>query len=317
MISSSDISIIIQGPVVGKPLDLYENQGTQQCIDNIREHLPYAEIIVSTWEGTEIHHLKEVDKIVFSKDPGAITYNDYELKGVYNNNNRQIVSTYAGLKAATKPYAIKFRCDFRFRNTNFLTFFKKYESRFAKYSFFSDRVITCNLAFRDCTKHPVLFAISDLFQFGNTNDLYNLWDIPLQLEPETTRAYSYNKQFFNDPFRFNQYKMKYSSEQYIWYAFSKKYNLDLSLKYFCEIPPLKIIPSIISTLNNFVVVNFEDLGLVPPERLIHSTDLMINSKSWHNYYENIFLLKKNKTIIELWIKTIYSSFKQIFNNYVK
>lgn len=221
MISSSDISIIIQGPVVGKPLDLYENQGTQQCIDNIREHLPYAEIIVSTWEGTEIHHLKEVDKIVFSKDPGAITYNDYELKGVYNNNNRQIVSTYAGLKAATKPYAIKFRCDFQIKNLKFLETFGKYKEVYRK-RYFKERILCLSNTTRDPIKIPLLNHICDLIQFGYTEDLQKLWNIPLQPEPNTTRKYKRKHRFLNDPVFWSNYRMQYTPEQYIWIAFLKK-----------------------------------------------------------------------------------------------
>ena len=104
-ICKSDFSVIIQGPILGKREEPKEAQLTMQCIESVRRVLPGSEIIISTWDGTDVSHL-DYDKVVFSQDPGAITYNDYELKHVFNNNNRQIVSTKNGLNSATKLYSM-------------------------------------------------------------------------------------------------------------------------------------------------------------------------------------------------------------------
>lgn len=312
-IDSKDISIVVQGPIVGNLNEAEDKQGTQACIDNLRIYLPKAEIIISTWEGSEVSHLNRYDQVVFSKDPGAITYNDYELKNVYNNNNRQIVSTSAGFNIASRKYAIKFRPDFRLENIDFLQYFGKFDKR-KRYPFFKDRIVTCNLASRDYTKTPLLFAISDLFQFGNTEDLKNLWNIPLQPEPATTRAFPYEKRFGNDPFRYNQYKMQYSCEQYIWFAFVKKNHLDLSLDYFCQIPLVKIIPSIYSIFDNFVIIDFSQLGLIPPGRLIHSEMEMIGTKKWEYIYRHLYLRNENSVLWKEFLKTIKASFLQYYNN---
>lgn len=306
-VCKSDFSVIIQGPILGKPGQPNEEQLTMQCIQSVRRILPDSEIIISTWEGTDVRHL-DYDKVVFCQDPGAITYNDFELKHVYNNNNRQIVSTKNGLDLATKTYAIKLRSDFILQNSNFINLIDNYESSY-KYKFFKKRILVLNISSRDPCKTPLLFAISDLFQVGLTEDLRKLWSIPLQPEPLTTRAFPYKKQFLNDPFSFNQYKMQYSCEQYIWFSFSKINKLDLSLKYFCHIPIKKIGKSIISIVDNFVIYESEALGVIPPKRLLHGLDSMISNDRWMEMYKNICVNKSKlyiaKQIIRVYFKSVY------------
>ncbi|WP_396146791.1 WavE lipopolysaccharide synthesis family protein [Flavobacterium sp.] len=306
-INLSDFSVVIQGPILGKPGEPFEMQLTSHCIESVRNVLPGSEIIISTWVGSEVSHL-DYDKVVFSEDPGAITYNDFELKDVFNNNNRQIVSTINGLNIATKKYSIKLRPDFVFENSNFIGFIGKYEMSY-RYKFFKNKIIVLTLSSRDPSKTPLLFAISDLFQVGLTEDLKKLWSIPLQPEPYTTRAFTYEKQFLNDPFKNNQYKMKYSSEQYIWYSFAKLNNLDISLKYFCEIPINKIRNSIISIIDNFAIYNPEQLGIIPPKRLQHSLNYMISNTRWFEMYNKICLNKSKyyliKEIIKVYLNSIY------------
>ena len=49
MIDSKDISVIVQGPINKKE--------TPKCLKSIRKFLPEAEIILSTWQGTDISNL--------------------------------------------------------------------------------------------------------------------------------------------------------------------------------------------------------------------------------------------------------------------
>lgn len=300
-IISSDFSVVIQGPILGKPDDAYEKQLTIQCIESIRKVLPDSEIIISTWEGSEIEHLSGYDKLIFSVDPGAVTYNDFELKNVYNNNNRQIVSTYNGLKIASRKYAIKMRSDLRLINNNFFKLIGKYNIKNA-YSFFNERIIVSTYHSRNPKKVPILYQVSDIFQIGLTSDLYDLWNIPLQPEPDTTRAFPYHVYFPNDPFIFNKFKMKFSSEQYIWYAFAKKNGLDLSLKFYCEIPFKLINKATTSVISNFIIASPEQLGIYFPERLNHSFSQLYTFNEWLNHYkifteDNKYVLKKIFNIV--------------------
>ena len=66
MIKSTDISIVVQGSVENR-------EETIKCLNSIRKILPQAEIILSTWEDSDIVNL-DYDKLVLNKDPGAVYY---------------------------------------------------------------------------------------------------------------------------------------------------------------------------------------------------------------------------------------------------
>ena len=46
MINSKDISVVVQGAI--------DKENTPKCLESIRKYLPDAEIILSTWEGSEV-----------------------------------------------------------------------------------------------------------------------------------------------------------------------------------------------------------------------------------------------------------------------
>lgn len=312
---SKDFSVVIQGPIVGKKSDSAENQQTQQCIDSIRRHLPDAEIIISTWKGEETDHLT-ADKILFSEDPGAVTYNDFELKNTYNNNNRQIVSTFAGLQQASRRYSIKMRADLRLENTNFFEFLEKY-TEVNRFHFLKQRILVSTYFSRNPEKLPLLYHISDLFQIGLTEDLMALWNIPLQPEPETTRAFPYSAKISNDPFRHNRYKMRYASEQYIWFAFCKKMGLDLSLNYFSEVPAKLIEPATTSIIDNFAILSPEQIGMSLPQRLIHGEKKLYTFKEWLSLYNELSVKKSKWRGLQLVLKVKLVSANYTFKNFTK
>lgn len=115
-ISTGEISVIVQGGI-GKL--------TEESLRSLVNALPGAEIILSTWKGMDTGGL-HYDKLVLSQDPGAV-YCD-RVAGTLNNVNRQLVSTQAGLRAATRPYILKTRTDILFENAEFLSYFQKYDS---------------------------------------------------------------------------------------------------------------------------------------------------------------------------------------------
>lgn len=127
-----DISVIIQGKIHGLPGQSYDQRLTLQCIINVRRFIPEAEVILSTWEGSDTSDLP-YDKLVLSPDPGGTPY-WLSDPSFLNNNNRQILSTLAGLKQASKKYAIKMRGDCKIIGTSFLKYMQDYP-RSAKYFF--------------------------------------------------------------------------------------------------------------------------------------------------------------------------------------
>jgi hypothetical protein len=77
MISDKDISVVVQGPIHK------QDNLTKRVLESVRTHLPNAELILSTWKGSDVDGL-DCDVLLLNDDPGAI--NGY-------NVNRQIVST--------------------------------------------------------------------------------------------------------------------------------------------------------------------------------------------------------------------------------
>jgi hypothetical protein len=265
MNSSNDFSVVIQGKIFGKPGEDASEQLTMKCILSVKAHLPNAEIILSTWEGTDVSHLG-FDKVVFSKDPGAIPFTDLN-PSYLNNNNRQIVSTINGLRASSKKYAIKMRGDCLITSTDFMNFLAEYP-RSSKFKFLKQRIVIPTLYSRNPRRIAMLFHPSDIFQVGLLEDLISLWDIPMQPEPETTRGVPASKRILNHSLAGNFFRMKMGSEQYIWYSCAKKHGLDLELKYFSQLPLSKIRNSEFSVINNFLIADSDQIGVQLPAKLL-------------------------------------------------
>ena len=81
MIDSSEISVVVQGPV---------RPDTAESLSSVRRVLPRAEIIFSTWEDEKADGLP-FDKIVRSRMPPA--YAQHIRTGILNNLNRLIRTT--------------------------------------------------------------------------------------------------------------------------------------------------------------------------------------------------------------------------------
>ena len=223
MINKKDITFVVQGPIGT------DEFSTKKALQSIREYFPSSQIILSTWEGSNIDELT-FDEVIFNKDPGPLTYFLYNSRSndkleLKNNMNRQIVSTLNGLKKTTTPYAVKFRSDFILTNDKFLSIYEKYNHILDKqdqgWGLFSERVLmthlyTINPRRCDLPHHP-----TDCFHFGLTDDLLNLWDIPFYDEKDTT--------YFTEESLRNKTKswasQRYTSEQFLWLSFLDKNNI--------------------------------------------------------------------------------------------
>jgi hypothetical protein len=303
---TNDISVVIQGKVFGLPGEPYEKQLTAQCLESIRGFLPEAEIILSTWEDSVVDHLT-YDKVIFNRDPGAVSYSDL-TPNFLNNNNRQIVSTYNGLKAATKTYAIKMRGDCKLVDTDFIFFLKEFP-RGTDYNFFKQRIIIPTKYSRNPRRIAQLIHPSDIFQVGLLEDLLNLWDIPLQPEPQTTRAFPLEKPILNNALSGGIHRMKFGAEQYIWYSFCKKNGLDLELRHYSSLPVAKILASDISIINNFVIEEALKLGVIIPKKMVaHFDKDLYTHKEWvklsNRYAGNVSALNKLGLISQVYYSNI-------------
>ncbi|TXJ44182.1 hypothetical protein EPJ70_08075 [Brachyspira aalborgi] len=62
IIDTKDISVVVQGAI--------DKGYTPLCLKSIRKYLPESEIILSTWEGSDVENL-DYDVLVLNKDHEA------------------------------------------------------------------------------------------------------------------------------------------------------------------------------------------------------------------------------------------------------
>jgi hypothetical protein len=212
-ISFDQISVVVQGPVLGGPDDVPEKRLTRRSLLSVREILPGAELILSTWAGTDTSELP-CDLLLTNEDPGATPHTD----GIHVNNvNRQIVSVSNGLGRASRPYALKLRSDSVLCSTDFLRYFRVYRARSSR-SILQEKVVaSCRGSFVPNYRMALsCYFPSDWFHFGLREDVQNIWDVALAPEPETTlwRGWKGNGQ---SPI------LRYAIEQYVWVTFLRKH----------------------------------------------------------------------------------------------
>ena len=147
-IGSDEITVVVQGAV--------DPVCTTKCLSSVRKHLPNAEIILSTWEGTDVSDL-DYDEVILNGDPGSFMMSGFEK----NNVRRQIYSTIKGIKQARRRYVLKIRSDIKLKNANFLKYFNRFNDYDQRWHFLQGRIIipsTVSSGLRDIPS-PRLFQI--------------------------------------------------------------------------------------------------------------------------------------------------------------
>lgn len=169
------IAVVIQGPV------LERDNFTLETIKLYKKTMPNTEIILSTWNNTDINIVNEFKKlnieIVLSPLP--------KHTGI-GNMNYQVYSTKEGIKRARElgaSYIMKTRTDQRLSQTNLLEYlnalnntFPICDNRYAKYQ--KNRIIALQGSVGGNMFIP--YFIPDFFFFGNIDDIWNFFNIPLQ-----------------------------------------------------------------------------------------------------------------------------------------
>ena len=241
-INIRDISIIIQGPIY---------DCTKQTLKNVRHFFPDAELILSTWNNQNTTGL-DADIIVKSEDPGGGISWDNPV--IYHAANRQIVGVYAGLKNATRTYALKIRTDMYFENVNFLNYMNKYEKRCEKYKILKERVLLSTSFALNPRRDPKPFHPSDWFFFGLTEDLLNIFNSKLLPEPESSQWFRTRQRPICRYDAWFPAYCRYQTEQYIWLAFVMR-NSDVICNDTYDISDNNIEKSEIIFANNSVLLD--------------------------------------------------------------
>ena len=174
------ITVVLHGPVQANPDRSMEAGVTQKAIQSIRNNLPDAHIILSTWEGQPVEGL-DIDELVLNKDPGPnIIGYDFDGRALKENNNRQIVAVREGLKRVATKYAIKLRSDNFLLHSGFIGWQKAYPLRHSELQLFTERVVVSHrLTKLYSNDYPIVRHLCDFFAYGLTEDLLKMWDLPL------------------------------------------------------------------------------------------------------------------------------------------
>ena len=273
-INTEDISVVVQGAI--------DKKNTPICLKSIRKYLPDAEIILSTWEGSEVDGL-DYDILLLNKDPG--NYICDEVYKIYNNVNRQILSTKNGLKKTTRKYAIKIRSDMEITGTNFLNYFGKFKKRCDECKILKERVIINNLYCANPHKIKFLFHVSDWVFFGLTEDILNIWDIPLETESVALYYKNHDRPALD---LVKTWLFQYIPEQYIWSSFLRKNNIDFSFEYYTDFNDKILELSELSFANNAVILNYEQFGIKFLKFDPYKNDCSVQ----YNNYDFLCLYKK-------------------------
>ena len=295
MIPSKDISVIVQGAI---------NQYTKQSLLSIRKFLPEAEIILSTWEGSDVGGL-DYDILLLNQDPGAEIFTK---SGTKHNINRQILSTQNGLKKTTRKYSLKLRSDSVLLGNKFLKYFDKYNVRAKKCKILEKRVLVLNWSTRLPKVSPtLLFHPSDFFAFGLTSDLLNIWDIPLAKEPEFS-SYFKNNTAKNPEFLVRSL-CKFPSEMYIWLAFLEKNGVNVNIQDYTDCLDEDLINlSELTIVNNLCVLDYKSQFDVLCKKYVHPhypTMPVYHFVDWVKNYEKYCGVRVKKNF-EYYLSGVYA-----------
>lgn len=253
--SSKTLSFVLQGPVVR---DVNQGDPTCQALTAIRRHYPGAEVILSTWKGANVEGL-DYDQLVTSDDPGPLRWNVPEF-GLYRENNirRQIVSTKAGLAAATRRWAVKLRSDIVFEGAAWLDAYRIFPLRSLTWKLSQERIVVCSIYTRDPKgwyHHPL--HPSDWITCGLTSDLRQLWDCKVLGDPEVVNGSDEYWRLMSTP---GIAWYKYCPEQLIWYNYLLKHGA-VSLKNSVDCSPDNLRLTRTTFANNLIVLDPEQFPL--------------------------------------------------------
>lgn len=212
MIKPEEISVVVQGAI--------DKDNTAKCLKSIRYYLPKSEIILSTWENSNIDDL-DYDILVENKDPGALIQDP--LYGAYNNGNRQLLSTQEGIKKATRKYILKLRTDFYLEHNEFLDYWDLFPAANERYKLFKHRVIISSVysrEFSDYNNLPTPFHPADFYFFGLKEDIYAYFINTSLIKPEDLAGYKHKNK---EKAPYSTQTWRYAPEQYYCLSFVRQY----------------------------------------------------------------------------------------------
>lgn len=157
------VDIVIQGPYTD-----YTDFIAESYLD-----LPFAnKIIISCWKGDKKSKKKRGIKFV---------RNEYPFSPGTDNKNLQIVSSLNGLKKCKSTFAVKTRSDQKFTYDSMMKMYDFFmENHEKSISYYHNHKKPCGKILVAGFYPSLLFAIRDHIFWGYTEDLIDLFDIPIE-----------------------------------------------------------------------------------------------------------------------------------------
>lgn len=267
MIKGHDISVVIQGPVIGGSAEPESKRITLRCLQSVRRYLPQAQLILSTWRGSDLEGLP-FDIVRENEDPGLV---EVPYNSMLKNTNRQIVSTRNGLLASDRPVVLKIRSDTLLQGADFLRFYGRFTARTQEWRLFEQRILTCTIVSQNPELNPVPFNPSDWLHLGLRRDLLILWDIPLLVNVHCKASETAAQQ--------------YTPEQVIWVSCLRKFG-PVSLRHSLDATPENIHLTQLTFANNLAILEPEQLQIASLKYAWASTraSFLYTHSVWHEQY---------------------------------
>ena len=277
-IKNEDISFVIQGAI--------NKEITSKTIASIRKYFPKSEIVLGTYNGTDVSELV-CDKIELVEDPGFFLSYDNPSCFTKNNVNRQIKTTLAGLNVATRKYAFKIRTDFIISGRRFINYFDKFQKYDIDYKIFNHKILSCVFFARNPrTKNeypPFSFHPADIAFFGLRTDLLNLFNIPFMTWEESVAIKRPDLGLCH---------CKYVPEQHIWVNCLRKNGKNIEFDYARHINENIAEETEKYAVSNFIYLDWKQFNLIPPKHLVLSEnnkilqfDDVITHIEWQRLYK--------------------------------
>lgn len=210
-IASKDISVVVRGLVVGGEEKDPRDRFTERCLESIRRYLPEAEIILSTWTDQATDRL-DYDVLVTNEQPEEVfmIHPGGEVRRITTNN--QIITSQAGSLKASRPYILNIRSDIKLSGNGFIDLFQKFNTG-EQAGYFHEKIVV--LPTYNPRRGPkFLFNVCDWFYFGRSEDIRDLFDIPL-MDVSKLKGEPVNG--------FHPVVENFGCEAYIWTTWLKKH----------------------------------------------------------------------------------------------
>ncbi|KAB0676011.1 WavE lipopolysaccharide synthesis family protein [Aureimonas leprariae] len=265
-IENSDVTIVMQG-------GLAVGWDVAYSAAHLRTVMPGARIVLATQKAAAkgYERTDAFDEVVLTDDPGALP--PVKLIGAPHNINRQILSSRAGLAVVTTPYAMKLRTDAYLLSRKAVDLWSRWgEGGRGDRAKGKGRILVINLF----TLNPgfderLPWHVSDMFQFGRTEDLRAFWNAP-------PMDFGTNVHYETHPFaegslpREREFRSRFATEQWLTLGWLYGEPSRFPIRFHNDVSLAMVRQFEADLTDNFVVAHPTDIDLeMPKHRYVYGS----------------------------------------------